>query len=139
LCYSISTFTSAFADGGLLGIYAGTGAKQLKQLMQVAADETAALVAEPEPAEIARARAQLKAGLLMSLESCSSVCEEIARHLLCFGRRIPTGEIVARLDAVDVDAVRRVGRRVLAAGQPTITALGPVRRLPTVALDKLAS
>jgi predicted Zn-dependent peptidase len=138
LCYSISTFTAAFADSGLLGIYAGTGAKQLKQLMQVAADETAALVAEPGAGEVARARAQLKAGLFMSLESCSAVCEEIARHLLCFGRRIPTSEIVAKLDAVDVEAVRRIGRRVLSAGEPTVTALGPVRRLPVVGLDRLA-
>jgi predicted Zn-dependent peptidase len=138
LCYSVSSFTAAYADTGLLGIYAGTGAKDLPELMPVVAEETAKLVAEASEAEVDRARAQLKASLLMSLESCSAVCEALARQLLCFGRRIPTHEIVSRLDAVDAAAVRRVGRRLLAGQPASVVALGPVRKLPRIDLDHLA-
>lgn len=133
LCYSISAFASSYADTGLMGVYAGTGADQLDELAAVIAGETAALVERPEVAEIGRAKAQLKANLLMSLESCQAVAEELARQLQCLGRRVPTDEILARLDAVDVDAVRRVGRRLVAA-PVTVAAIGPIRRLPVISL-----
>jgi predicted Zn-dependent peptidase len=122
-----------------LGVYAGTAAKDLGELMQVVAEETRKLVEAPEEGEIARARAQLKASLLMALESCSAVCEETARQLLCFGRRIPTGEIVAKIEAVDAEAIRRLGRRLLSGGKLTLAAVGPLRRLPRVDLSALAA
>ena len=75
-----------------------------------------------------RARAQLKASLMMALESCFAQSEELARQLLIFGRRIPQDEIIAKIDAVDQDALRRVGRRLLTGGGPTLAAIGP---LPT--------
>jgi predicted Zn-dependent peptidase len=139
LCYTISSFCSAYADTGLVGIYTGTGADDLAELLPIVADETRKLVAEATEAEIDRARAQLKASLLMGLESCSAECEGAARQLLSFGRPLPTSEIVARLDAVDAAAVRRVGRRLLADGPASVVALGPVRRLPPVDFDHLAT
>lgn len=139
LCYTISSFSSAYADTGLLGIYTGTGAKDLPELLPVVAEETAKLVAEADEPEIDRARAQLKASLLMSLESCSAMCESAARQLLSFGRPLPTAEIIGLLDAVDAAAVRRVGRRVLGGQPASVVALGPARRLPSVDLDHLAA
>ena len=114
LCYSVFSFASAYADTGQLGVYAGTDPEDLGELMQVVADETRQLIDDPSEDELARARAQLKASLLMGLESCSSVCEDLARQLLCFGRHIPTEEVVAKIDAVDTAAVRRLGSRLLA-------------------------
>ena len=77
LCYSIFSFASAYADTGQLGVYAGTDPEDVPELMKVVADETRALIEDPTEDEIARARAQLKASLLMGLESCSAVCEEL--------------------------------------------------------------
>ena len=76
--------------------------------------------------EVARARAQLKASLLMGLESTSSRCEQLAQHMLIFGRPIPTFEIIKKVEAVDEAAVIRVARRLI-KGTPTITAIGPTR------------
>ena len=139
MCYSIMSFASAYADTGQLGVYAGTGPEDLGELMQVVADETRALIEEPQEDEIGRARAQLKASLLMGLESCAAVCEENARQLLCYGRRVPTEEIVARIDAVDTDRVRRLGRRLLAGKGLTLAAVGPLEALPDVDLSALAT
>jgi predicted Zn-dependent peptidase len=139
LCYSIMSFASAYADTGQLGVYAGTGPEDLGELMQVVADETRALIEEPQEDEIGRARAQLKASLFMGLESCAAVCEENARQLLCYGRRVPTEEIVARIDAVDTDRVRRLGRRLLAGKGLTLAAVGPLEALPDVDLSALAT
>ena len=81
--------------------------------MPVVCDELQALIAEPGEEELLRARAQLKASLMMALESCFAQSEELARQLLVFGRRIPPDEIIAKVDAVDQAAIRRTGRRLL--------------------------
>ena len=134
LCYSIFSFAAAYADTGQLGIYAGTDPADVPELLQVVAGETRALIEDPDEDELARARAQLKASLLMGLESCSAVSEELAKQLLCFGRRVPVEEVVAKIDAVDAAAVRRLGTDLLSRGELTLAAVGPVEKLPSVSL-----
>jgi predicted Zn-dependent peptidase len=128
LVYAIYSFTHAYSDGGLFGVYAGTGEEEVEELMPVLCDEIRKLAYGLEPAELARARAQLKAGLLMSLESTTARCEQQAAHMLVFGRPLDMAEMVSRIDAVDAAAVMRVGRRIRTA-PPTLTALGPVGRV----------
>ena len=130
LVYSISSFTSSYRDGGLFGIYAGTGAESLAELVPMICAEFTTVADTVQENEIARARAQLKAGVLMALESTHARCEQAARHLLTYDRVIPHAETVARIEAVDHAAVQRVARRLL-AGKPSICALGPVAGLET--------
>jgi predicted Zn-dependent peptidase len=129
LAYSVFSFASCYRDTGLLGIYAGTGEEETAELLPVVCDELLKLIDDPGADELARARAQLKASLMMALESCFAQSEELARQLLIFGRRIPQDEIIAKVDAVDEAAIRQVGRRLL-GGAPTLTALGPLAHLP---------
>ena len=82
-----------------------------------------------------RARNQIKAGTLMALESSGARCEQAARHLIIHGRPIPYAEIVARIEAVDQDAVRRVARRLL-KGKLTLAALGPIDELEAARQDR---
>ena len=129
LAYSVFSFPACYQDTGMLGIYAGTGEKETAELVPVVCDEFLKLIDQPGAEELARARAQLKASLMMALESCFAQSEELARQLLIFGRRIPQDEIIAKIDAVDEAAIRRVGQRLL-GGVPTLTALGPLAHLP---------
>lgn len=128
LCYSVFSFASSYVDGGLFGIYAGTGAEELDELVDVIGDELLKLSDGVSSEEIDRGRAQLKAGTLMSLESSSARAEQLARQLLIFGRPIPMQELVDRIDAVDADAVARLAGR-LAGSRPTVAALGPIGKL----------
>jgi len=125
LVYSIYTFAAPYSDGGLFGIYAGTGPDQLKELIPVVCEEIRKTPATLDKAEIDRARAQLKAGILMARESSSSRCEQLAQHFLVYGRPLPMEEIMAKVDAVDAAAIARVARRI-AATPLTMTMLGPV-------------
>jgi predicted Zn-dependent peptidase len=125
LAYSIYSFASSFVDGGIFGVYAGTGATQVEELIPVIGEQIDAVGRAPGDAEIERARNQMKAGLLMSLESTSARSEQLANQLLVFGRPIPVEEIVARIDAVDAAAIRRVSDR-LRSGPVTVAALGPI-------------
>jgi len=125
LAYSIYSFTGSFMDGGLFGVYAGTGATQVEELIPVIGEQMEAVAREPGDAEIERARNQIKAGLLMSLESTNARSEQLANQLLVYGRPIPVDEIVGRIDAVDAVAIRRLADR-LRSGPVTVAALGPI-------------
>ena len=88
LCYSIYAFVSAFNDAGLFGVHAATGPKDVTKLIGVVMDEIAEVAeAGPSIAEVARAKVQLKAGLLMSLESSGARAEQMARQVAGHGRR----------------------------------------------------
>ena len=136
LAYSVFAFSASYSDSGLFTVYAGTGGDDLPKLIPVIADEMKKTVDDVEEAEVARARAQLKAGLLMSLESPSSRAEQFGRQMLIHGRILDTDEVIARVEAVDRSAVRRVAGRIL-AGKPALAALGPVAALADY--DKVAA
>jgi predicted Zn-dependent peptidase len=133
LAYSIYSFSHSYSDGGIFGIYAGTGENEAAELMPVLRDELRQLVAGLSSDELARARAQLKAGLLMSLEGTTARCEQQASHMLIHGRPLDPQELVGHIDAVDEDAVVRVAKRII-AGKPTVAALGPVGKLEKLEL-----
>ena len=128
LVYSIYSFSHSYSDGGLFGIYAGTGEDEAAELVPVLTEEIKKLAAGLEPVELDRARAQLKAGLLMSLEATTARCEQQASHMLVFGRPLDPAELVRHIDAVDEDAVSRVARRLTSAA-PTLAALGPIGKI----------
>lgn len=130
LCYSIYAYSQHYRDGGIMGIYAGTSEEQAGELLDVVARETLALSQSATDAEVARARAQAKAGVLMALESPSARCEQIAGQLLAFGRLMPVSEVIERIESVDARAVRRFGASMLSAGHLSLAALGPVSRVP---------
>jgi len=128
LAYSIYSFNSAYMDSGLFGIYSGTGEEEVAELVPALCAEVVRAASGIEQPELMRAQAQLRAGLLMSLESTASRAEQLARQLLVMGRPLPLEEIIGRIEAVDVAAVERTVHRILAS-RPTGTAIGPLGRL----------
>jgi predicted Zn-dependent peptidase len=128
LVYTIHSFGHSYRDSGLFGIYAGTGEDEAGELMPVLCEETAKLADGFEPAELQRAKAQMKAGLLMSLESSSARCEQLAQHMLIHGTPFDPADLVRKIDAVDDAAIGRVVAAWRAA-PPTLVALGPLGRL----------
>ncbi len=135
LVYSIYTFTGGYHDGGLFGVYAGTGEDEVAELIPVVCDEIAKVGADVTEDEVARARAQLKAGTLMALESSMSRCEQLGQQILIYDRPVPVEEIVAKIDGVDRDAVVKAASR-LRASRPTVAALGPIAKLES--FDRIA-
>jgi predicted Zn-dependent peptidase len=132
LVYSIYSFTSSYVDGGSFGVYAGTGEQEAAELVPVLCDELNKVTEGVDAEELARTKAQIKAGILMSLESTSARCERLAQHMFVYGRPLTTEEIIAKIDAVDEQAVARAARRITASA-PTFAALGPTAGLKRVA------
>ena len=128
LVYAIHSFVHGYRDGGLFGIYAGTGEEEVAELAPALCEEATRLADGLTEIELNRAKTQMKAGLLMSLESTSVRCEQLAQHLLIHGTPFDPPEVVRRIEAVDETAIRRVVDRWHSA-PPTLTALGPLSRL----------
>ncbi|MGQ0664731.1 MAG: M16 family metallopeptidase [Pseudomonadota bacterium] len=128
LCYSVYSFSGSYLDSGIFGIYAGTGEKEVAELIAVLAEELQRARLPAKKDEVRRARAQMKAGLLMSLESTSARMDALGSQILIYGRPIPVEEIARRIDAVGAEDMARLAARIF-AGQPTLAALGPLSRL----------
>ena len=125
LCYSIYSSAWGLSDGGMFNVHAATGADMMADLIDVVSREVMSSAAKtPESVEIERAKAQLKAGLLMSLESSSARAEQMARQLLVYGRLIAPKELVERVDAVTPEGVRVFAERMLSGSRPTTTVVG---------------
>ena len=113
LCYSVYAWTHGFADGGMVAITAATDRADAAISLQLAREviqQTAETLTE---AELTRARAQVEASLLMSLETVQGRADHHARSVELFGRIVAVDEVLAELRAVDVPAARLTGERLL--------------------------
>jgi len=132
LCKSYSSFNSCYTDTGMWGFYAavdpkatGTIAEELmwgiKSLESVTDDE------------VEMGKRDLRTLLYGSLDSTTTIAEDIGRQLLVYKRRIPFKEINARLDSITADVVRDCAKRYFRGTNMAITGLGPIDNLPSLA------
>lgn len=124
LAYTVYSFTNFHTQDGLFGIYAGTGKDELKGMMPVMLDEIQKVRQQQvEAKELERAKVQLKASMLMSLESSSSTVEILARQMLLFNRIIPVDEMVELIEKVTLADIQDTAQKIFAS-KPTYTLLG---------------
>ena len=135
LCYSIFAQAGAYDDTGMLTIYAGTSAEEIGALCELTIDELKRAAEDMSEAEVARARAQMKAGMLMGLESPSSRAERMARNLSIWGRVPGLEEVTEKIDAVSRAAVCDYAARIAGSNRAALALYGPVGSAP--ALDAL--
>jgi len=129
LCYSIYSSTWGLADTGLFAVHAATGSDTMGELVDVVRAEFVRAASErPGEREVERAKAQLKTGLLMSLESSVARAEQMARQLLAFDRLLTVEELMERVDVVSPEAVREVAAKVIAAAPMSVALVGAGER-----------
>ena len=131
LCYSIYAFHWGFSDTGIFGVHAATGEEDLDQLVPVIVDELRRASEDLTDEEAARARAQMRAGLLMAQESPSARASQIGRQLLHFGRIVPNEELLDRLAKIDGARLRDLAGRMFHNTPLTVSSVGPVGPLPS--------
>jgi predicted Zn-dependent peptidase len=128
LCYSVYAFHWGFSDTGIFGIHAATGQSDIATLVPVIVGELQRAGESIGEEELNRARAQYRAGLVMSAESAASRASQIARQMLLFGRPIAMQELVDRLAKLTVERLTDLSLRLFST-KPTVTAVGPVGTL----------
>jgi predicted Zn-dependent peptidase len=112
LAYDISMFSQSLADTGIIGLYAGTDPDQVDTLLEVARNELIKVCEDITEVEIARAKAQIRAKMVMSLESSTTRCQQLAHDLLQYGRLYSIADIEAELTAVTRAGLGEMARRL---------------------------
>jgi predicted Zn-dependent peptidase len=130
LCYSVYSFHWGYRDTGVFGVSAATGETDAAALVETTLDEIGRAIGDITEEEVARARAQLRAGLLMTLESPAARAGQIARQLMFHGRPLPLDELADRIAAVTPTMVSDFLARMVTDGQPTLAAIGPIADVP---------
>ncbi len=129
LCYSVYAFHWGFSDTGIFGVHAATGGENLPELMPVIIDELRKSSMKIEQQEIDRARAQIRAQLLMGQESPAARAGQIARQMMLYGRPIPNEELMERLSGITIERLTDLAGRLFFDTRPTLSAIGPVEKL----------
>lgn len=130
LADSITAFNTNFTDTGLFGVYAVAEPDRLEDLAYTIMNEMSRLTQDVSDVDVIRAQNQLKSCLVLHMDGTSSAAEDIGRQLLTYGRRIPLAEFFARIDAVDVDTVKRVANHFMSDRDVAISGIGSIQRLP---------
>jgi predicted Zn-dependent peptidase len=129
LCYSVFSFGSAYEDAGQFGVYAATSPEHASDLMDLTSNVMLSVTDHVSDGEVARAKAQLKASLVMNLESASARADQIARQYLAFGRVPPIGTLIARIEEVTPEQVRGLAQRLFRSQVPAFSAVGHLNGL----------
>jgi predicted Zn-dependent peptidase len=136
LVYTISADQYSYSDAGMLTIYAGTGPKEVAELLPVVCEELKKATYTITEEEVNRSKNQMQAGLLMGLEGTSNRCERLAKHMHMFNRPIPMEETLEKINKVTVESVQEACKRIIKQ-KPTLTTLGLVEHV--LSYDDLAA
>ncbi|MBB3392475.1 putative Zn-dependent peptidase [Rhizobium sp. BK275] len=129
LCYSVYAFHWGFSDTGIFGIHAATGGENLPELVPVIIDELHKSADNIDQKEIERARAQIRAQLLMGQESPAARAGQVARQMMLYGRPISNPEMMERLEGITIERLTDLAGRLFYDTVPTLSAIGPLEQL----------
>jgi predicted Zn-dependent peptidase len=128
LCYAIYSSCWALGDTGMFGIHAATGAEMMDELVDVVRQEFQRAASErPADREVERSKAQLKAGLLMSLESSGARAEQMARQTLLFNRLVTPAELIEKVESVTAEGIRTFAEALITRTAPSVAVVGAGR------------
>ena len=126
--YSVYSFLSSYADAGYLGIYVGTKAEWIEEVVAIILAELHSIKGEGlRPAELARAKNQLKGNILLGLETSDARMSRIAKNEIYYGTDISPDEVAARIDATTNDEIVALAERLVRPQEMAITLLGDLK------------
>jgi predicted Zn-dependent peptidase len=131
LCYSVFSFGTSYEDAGQLGVYAATAPENTTELVDVTTDVMMSMMDFVTEKEVERAKAQLKASLVMNLENATSRADQIARQFLAFGEVPEMQTLISRIEAVTSDEVKDLAQSIFQSAPPALSAVGQLGQLGT--------
>ncbi len=125
LCYAVHSYTVSHADTGLLCLYTALGRETEFEALTLLCQVLCQMAEHgPTADELDRCREQLKANVIMSMESTGARASHAARSMLAHGH-VPTPELIAaQYDAVTLSDVRALAQHVVQ--QPSFSAVGQI-------------
>ncbi len=126
LCYSIYSSIDALSDSGTLTIYAGTNKEKISELSSIIIKEIKKVSNKIDQKELERSKAQIKAGILMGMESTPSRCERLSRSLITWNKIKTLDEIIKKIDKVNLDDLRKVGENMCLSDNFSLVVYGQI-------------
>ena len=126
LAYAVYSFHEPLSDVGIFGIYAGVAPDKVVQTCKIVRAQLEAHAKHIPSTGFLRAKAQLRAGLLMGSESNTSRCSCLAKQLLLFGRPIPVAEILSEIESIEESHLCALAEQCLQTPS-CLAAVGPIR------------
>ncbi len=133
LAYAISSYQAAYSDAGAFAVYAATSPLAVREVVRLTLDGLVRARAGLAAEEVSRAKESLKGSLMLGLETPGSRMTKLARSELYFGRQITLDEILADVDAVRGEDVRRLAEELLVLDRLALAAIGPFDQQPGLA------
>ena len=133
LCYTIFAQAGAYTDTGMTTVYAGTSEDQAGELARLVVEEMKRAADSFTDQECTRARTQMKAGMLMGLESASSRAERMARMIQIWGHVPTLQDVVTKIDAVTRDDLRAYAQTIAHSAPMAMASYGPIASVPALA------
>ena len=137
LCYSIFSFAQMMSDTGVFGIYAGTAASDVDEMLTVSCAALQDMRVNLSDEEVERGKAQMRAAILMGQESVSGMTESMARQLILFNEVRSIEEVTEKVQNLGKDDVVRIINRLISQSAPAISLVGPSDKV--MSNDKMAS
>ncbi len=128
LVYTVYASTYEFMDAGTLLVYAGTGEKEVKELMPVLCDELVKMADHLSDEEIERAKTQIKAAQLMQREDIGARSGMNADSLQQYGRLISDEELIQKIDSVSRSDLLTYAKKTFTA-RPVFSVSGPIKNV----------
>jgi predicted Zn-dependent peptidase len=129
LVYSIASFSSNLHDSGMFGFYASTSLESHEQVLEISLLELYKLSHSVTDAETHRAKAQLRAALIMGLENPSGRVESAVKQQFLFNKFFTPEELIAKVDAVTKQDIIDYANLLLQSKNPAFCALGNISDL----------
>jgi len=130
LANSFMSFSTSYSDTGLWGIYLVTdNVTRIDDLVHFTLREWSRLSVSVSEAEVERAKAQLKASILLSLDGTTAVAEDIGRQIITTGRRLSPEEVERVVGAITAKDVIDFANRKLWDRDVAISAVGQIEGL----------
>ncbi|MCK6553427.1 insulinase family protein [Candidatus Binatia bacterium] len=129
--YAVYSFLSSYIDAGYIGIYVGTSAEWVEEVVAVILGELRSIRQHGlHPDELTRVKNQLKGNLLLGLETSDNRMSRIAKNEIYFGGDVSPSAVAARIDATGNDEIVALTTRLVRADAMALTLLGDLKGKP---------
>eukprot|EP01066_Platyproteum_vivax_P015956 Platyproteum_vivax@DN6976_c0_g1_i2.p1 len=122
---NFSAFNTSYKDTGMFGVFCTCDEVAVNHAVGELMFGFGRLSFTVSPEDLARAKKSLKTAIFGGLDTTTAIAEDIGRQILVYGRRMPMAELIARIDAIDAEEIKRVAWKYIYDAEIAVTAIGP--------------
>ena len=129
LAYTVYSFIDVLRDTGLFGVYLGVAPENARRCLELTCREIRRLKkGGVRRWELESAKAQLLMSHFLAYENTYEGMNRIALNEICYGEQATLGQVVARIQAIDLDEVQEAIARYMQPHRFSVVTLGPPGR-----------